>query len=679
VHENEIRFIHSPSAYSGNGRNYLYKWEIGENEIQSLGEIPPLIPSSESAENIENDSSIDIFPQPNGYLSLIYTQDSAMIRFDDGDLSYEICSIERTPALNNVIFNGSVDNMVYDGDDWIAMMVSDIFGVDYSQLVLYQISTDDFKVINDMIIEQIAPYLPGELLIYNEGAIKTYTLNNDNVGPIITFADGTMDSKIATFAFDHNQGILYYLFEGDLYRTNSNNPHARIVVTPAYALFEAEAGPLLPPSKAPIKRLLPLPNGQIVYEMRDALFIVTPIVHIGEGETLQIHYDYFIDTDYAKAVDFYHLVYPHVSVEINCASRIEYYKDDKTCDVLVLAGESNNLQKLFREGYAAPLSNISVIEDRTDSYILSVQQLLCYEGVIMAVPAYMTINPWFVNISKWEEHHLPDIPQTIDELFSIIDLWSVKYASLYPNEFFLADGDIYEFETCLLYLLTRQYMFEYAVHDTPLRFDTPEYISLLNEVFALSELPIGSLEDGYPLLYGIANYPYPYMTIREISNKLTDVTKENRLKNLHFPNMGSDYTPIMPISLRDGQMAKLGASLDVFVMHPDSPNPMLAKEFLSLMASHPELNQNDLAFMLSPTMQDIPDINDTLKFFYIQHIDDLSFSAYALQGYSMYGNVIDTLGLAGSKGLEHSGFSQEEAKRRIIDVLNHLSLLDWRE
>lgn len=237
-------------------------------------------------------------------------------------------------------------------------------------------------------------------------------------------------------------------------------------------------------AKDAITLLLPLPNGQLAYELNQAVYIITPTSQHEPIETLKI------SSDYSAAIDFYHLPHPHISIEKypNCLVG-KTRSDVPQYDIFTLSGQNKNLSKYFRQGYAASLSGIEEIANQTQTYIQPVQDILRYQRDIMAVPIKMNIHPWFVNLTKWQQFKLPGPPKTVEGLFEIIDIWDSEYAIQFPSEFLIAERDIFEFSTSILYMLTEQYMRSFADNEEPLDFNTDLYKSLIQRLFAYTDYP----------------------------------------------------------------------------------------------------------------------------------------------------------------------------------------------
>lgn len=204
-----------------------------------------------------------------------------------------------------------------------------------------------------------------------------------------------------------------------------------------------------------------------------------------------------------------------------------------------------------------------------------------------------------------------------------------------------------------------EFMLECTDDEEPLRFDTELFISLLERTFELPYLTMEWEWRGYPLLQGLS-----YSGLDEICNSYLMGDEE-------LGTLGSAYIPIMPVSISGTDTAKLGAVMNALCVYKNAPNPERAKEYLAFVATHPELCQKDLAFMLSPDEHDMRAEREDMIAFYRRHINDISFSAYALFGPSMYNDVVIAL-----YPLDPSWYSKEEAVRAITENLNHISHID---
>lgn len=131
----------------------------------------------------------------------------------------------------------------------------------------------------------------------------------------------------------------------------------------------------------------------------------------------------------------------------------------------------------------------------------------------------------------------------------------------------------------------------------------------------------------------------------------------------------------MPISLSDSKAAKIGAYIDVLHLNPNAPNLSIATDFLSYVSMFPEIWQSDLAFILAPQMHDADGIRDDIVAFYLEHMDDLSFTIYPLHGTAMSNEIAN---IPGKLHLDPAEFSQTEIIQTIIVELANIARIGWQ-
>lgn len=74
-----------------------------------------------------------------------------------------------------------INSVIYDDGDWIAQKIEDI-NKQASMLALYQICTGEFHIAKGLEVNAIAPFSPGKILVYHDGGIKSFSLDNEVLG-----------------------------------------------------------------------------------------------------------------------------------------------------------------------------------------------------------------------------------------------------------------------------------------------------------------------------------------------------------------------------------------------------------------------------------------------------------------------------------------------------------------
>lgn len=365
LYEDEIRFIHSTYSYlTKESSNYYYGWRVGQETVAYLGEAPLLYSSDQIETPGEAGRFVGTFLQTNGCLFLYDSQERWTFHFSNGKKSFEMVSIaapEDIPLYH-------IGDIVYDEDDMIVMLMYQEDDA-LCSLFIHELSTGEYTLVKNLDIKMIAPYKPGELLVYHEGVIKTYALKDGSMGPAIVYADEPVDTIARSFAYDHQTDSLYYLLGGDLYRLCADGTEECLVVAPTTFYISDWENKLIA-KKNEIRRLLPLSNGQLAYTMSDHLFVITPTPVRGEEEVEYLVL--FSYTTFPESTALYHLTHPHLSIESYLNFTV-YVMEDPWCDVFQLSSNDDNFQALFREGYTMELSGAPAISEKLASYIQDVR------------------------------------------------------------------------------------------------------------------------------------------------------------------------------------------------------------------------------------------------------------------------------------------------------------------
>ena len=491
-----------------------------------------------------------------------------LTRFDLGD-----------PSLSELSLNSAGD-FVVDGERiYFTARAND--GSELLRIVSVDLLNGECAVLALKNVQAIAQYRPGYLLAQIDGVINDLRIEDEQViGEVVISADPPSTMVFAanpvTFAYDPQLDQIIYMKNGNLYVQRGNTPSVPLRALPklygSYDEYDKEPYPLYPAS---ISQLLPL-SGDLIAINLGKVYIASYAPLSREIQSLRVSlrtYD----------ADLFSLTHPHVSVEEWCCfdkdavdprqrSNPKYPLD------VYETSTDDGLAFLLRNGYALDVTNVAGARSKIGTFYPQVQEALSYDGRVMAVPTQMYVNLWTYQADLWEMLGLPDPPKTFEAFWELYELWSAKYAKIYPGVSFTGSYSDGVLETMVI-PVRDQYIFEHATGKAPVNFDTPEFRLLLER---MRELPNVEMSSAAPYL-----------------NPLISYSQDSRNHFFDLEYMGSDgYMPLVPPMLPGQSEPRIGAVLYALYAGNDAPNPALAQEFLSFAAEHP---RRGLSIMLSPS------------------------------------------------------------------------------
>lgn len=573
----------------GSSGDVLFYWQLDQQTIEVLDENPFETLGTRRSKNsdswVKGDSFV--FTLSDGLYA--FTLKTGQIKqyvvpATEWETIGEIDII--SPIFEDVSFT-EIKDIIRDDDTGTLYFLVPYEEGDESVLICYDLTNGEWTAQKGTNIEGIATYKAGELLVYVDGQIKPYQPQTESYGEAIVAAD----APPAPFVYDNEMDRLIFLRDGDIYQRQGNGDEElvrlmeiryRRTIWEYYLSHEHEY------QKTPVTFLLLLPGNRLAYQTKNLLidgtsdgsqseflFTVhcTPIV----GETQELHITPSV-SNISNA--FYELTHPNVRIE-KCITG-----DDHAQDVL-LTSTGNYLSNLIREGNVQDLSLSQYICDITALYMPQIQEALVVDGKIFGVPTNLGFSVLAYNQEKWTALGLPDVPETVDELFDLITLWDTQYAKKYPNQMLLGSGAFNDNRVAVWAVVTEAYINEYTLNTVPPNFDTPEYRELLTRIMEIPDLPDGE----WDVLFRIFDYSYQlYFT----------------LYDLRGGNTFNEYTCILPLKLHVDKTLSIPASASVLYLPSDAPSPDLALEYLAFIAEFQSTYQPEVMFMLTGSVESLP-------------------------------------------------------------------------
>jgi hypothetical protein len=513
----------------------------------------------------------------NNRLISLCTVDGVLSELVDDEL-ISICKINITDnVLNDYNFNTS-NALVIDGN-FIYLLIEKSNAQQGCSLFQYDISTKSFNLIEKNGMAHIAPFLPGQLLVYYDGMIRNYDPALKKYGDIVIPAD----TPPSPYIYDSRRDILYYMFNGNIFSTNFVSAPIMVRAVTEQELFRFEDYP--EKRKSRVSSLIPLDNGQLVHCDSDdkLIYVSNPIEDDVDVNELRIATTSQIENSRNIPRYMYQLLNPHVQIiEHAKYNEYDYYTEllmtGEPCDIYT-ADTSSGFYKLLRKGYVKQPFHTEKIDAMYDTFLPEVQAAIGLDGKLLAVPISMDLFIWDYDQVRWNEIGLPNPPETLHELYELMDLWQTRYQDKYINTTLIGTDGFGGLRTNLFDNLIRLYAYERATGEQPVNFDTRIFRNMLRKVNSLTEDTIN-----FPPLLCATDHSYP------LQHTLVDIDN-------------SPYEPLIPPLIDNCNDKSVTAHMTLSFIGADAPNPDLATDYLEYLLTHIELYQVDLPYMLNPCVE----------------------------------------------------------------------------
>ena len=439
------------------------------------------------------------------------------------------------------------------------------------QLVRFDLTTGDSEVLSMPYALEIATYKDGGVLVLWQDLQRITDSMGTDLGIVVDAIDaqGAAAGNIASglgaqmggIAYDAQDDTLYCSGAGEIKQAQPDGT----LQTVAYA-----------PVTTSMTRPAAFAGGVYAVEGDDGLVLRAP-GEVEDSQRLTIlgglmddtTRAFMEETGAAVTFDFSRVLTSSEAVRndmLSGASDVDIYV------LNVLLG----VQPLMEKNYLAPIESEALQADVASMYP-QVAQALTMDGVLYAYPQQFQLVSWAVNEDACEAVGWTEpTPTTFSELLSQLALWEAEYAEQYPDYSYT---QLYLGGTQLLSQALTQYALMYATDDAPLRFDTPAFVALLEQI------------EGMDL--GEANAEE--MSTEELmSSVMAALNREALIDTLTTDvlTVSDDATPrkrpIAPMVFTEGETPAIQASLSVYVLNPNSPRLDLAVQFLEYVSAHPD-------------------------------------------------------------------------------------------
>ncbi len=439
------------------------------------------------------------------------------------------------------------------------------------QLVRFDLTTGDSEVLSMPYALEIATYKDGGVLVLWQDLQRITDSMGTDLGIVVDAIDAQgaaagnialgLGAQMGGIAYDAQGDTLYCSGAGEIKQAQPDGT----LQTVAYA-----------PVTTSMTRPAAFAGGVYAVEGDDGLVLRAPgTVEASQRLTIlgglmdDTARAFMEETGAAVTFDFSRVLTSSEAVRndmLSGASDVDIYV------LNVLLG----VQPLMEKHYLAPIESEALQADVASMYP-QIAQALTMDGVLYAYPQQFQLVSWAVNEDACEAvGWTQPTPTTFSELLSQLALWEAEYAEQYPDYSYT---QLYLGGTQLLSQALTQYALMYATDDAPLRFDTPAFVALLEQI------------EGMDL--GEANAEE--MSTEELmSSVMAALNREALIDTLTTDvlTVSDDATPrkrpIAPMVFTEGETPAIQASLSVYVLNPNSPRLDLAVQFLEYVSAHPD-------------------------------------------------------------------------------------------
>lgn len=438
-----------------------------------------------------------------------------------------------------------------------------------SQLLRFDLTTGEMTINKLMYALEIAPYKDGKILLMWQDIQRVSDSGGTDLGIVIdeVDAEGALGDTVAANLGQQMGGIAYDAVSDTVYLSGAGEVKR----------VEAD-GSLQTVSYAPVTSSMTRPaavvNGLYAVSSEEGVLLRAP-GETQDGQKLTLLGGTMDDTARAFMQE------TGVALSFDSSTMLtgsEAVRND------MLSGASNvdiyvlnvllGVDTLMNKGYLAPIESEALKADVQNMYP-QIAEALMLDGKLYAYPQQFQLVSWAVNEDAWKEVGWDEeVPVTFSQLFSQLDLWNSEYAEKFPDYNYM---QLYLGGVQLLSNALTQYALMYAKEGEPLKFDSQEFIDILDQIESM-DIDMNYTEEITPEL--MEEITAVLMRESLIESLTTDVlTVSDDAEPLK--------RPIAPMVFTEGETPAIQASLVVYVLNPNSPNLDLAAQFLEYAAAHP--------------------------------------------------------------------------------------------
>lgn len=417
---------------------------------------------------------------------------------------------------------------------------------DTYELYALDVATGSVKQLDVPGIQALWQFVDGKLLIGQEAEDGLHPALYDPLADVITQAWLEIDATGKTgLCWDGVGEVLYYTTDsGKVYAVGKDQPAFICAYLPFKLLYTSDKACLL--------------DGSYAYLCQGDLFIRAIQEEGAEIAVLTIKGAADSQLLLAFAAE-------HPEIALNLQDRTNDLEDlqralvqgDDSFDLYIV--ESDGLLAQVKDkGYAAPLNDSQALMEQAASFYPWVQEAIMDQDQLLALPASIEINCWTVNLTQWEKLGLGEQPETMVELFALMDRWQANYAEQETSYCLFQCLDGLE---GILKDLVRQYLLLYETQEGPVTFDQADFRTVMEAALGYEDV-FSSEGDQIPLLMSYSQY---------------------------F-GMGYNDSDLvastLPLRLTESSPWVVRASMDLWVVNPASAQQEEAMLFLEFCMDH---------------------------------------------------------------------------------------------
>ena len=239
-------------------------------------------------------------------------------------------------------------------------------------------------------------------------------------------------------------------------------------------------------------------------------------------------------------------------------------------DIYTVYVNNQDFAAVFDRGYMAELDSSEVITDFVSSVYPAIQELLVYDGHVVAIPVEIWASCYSYNPVAFEKLGLTeaDVPTCWEEL---LDLAIRLPEILGENEDGITFMDPYytveDARTMLFYEIIEDYMMYLQEDGVEFAFDTPLLRGLLEKLDQIDYLALGFIESYEEQM------EYSYMPENILINTYSDISSR-------VWAMNDEFSKPMPLAMEKGGAQTITGNLAVAFVNPYSEDRELAIKYL---------------------------------------------------------------------------------------------------
>lgn len=494
----------------------------------------------------------------NPFVGILYeVKDGQLSEFVHLDIS-NIGKEYGNPNRRYVIFSSVVVM-----DDYLYLLSMD--PVTYGSLEMYRFSMTDgtCKQINlpGLELMEISTYRDEQLLVLdaNTSNVLVYDANSEKIIDTAATLPGVDDGKVI---YDTAHDALYYLSGARLMRYGR----------------ESEVIDRVPFDGALSTSYAAMWQDSYIALADTGMYVChTDDVNADDGnkDVLTI----WVDSNSldSQLLNLFRLEHPEILIDVYIVPdeeplerlTTENLSKDSSIDIFLMHTYLIDSEEIFNRGFAAPIKS-----DRLQNNVLSmypqIQELLMQNGVLLGYPADLWPDFWTVRPDLLDASGLGEAPETMQEYCDLLLQWYDMYYGEDAEFTFNEHQTIRTQQVNTLSYIVAQYIRTYGADNAPLTFNTPVFRSLMEQLVILSDWYEDDVDtDVLPSIFNTSNSISPFR------------------RSVNRSHAGEIC--VLPPVFESGEQAVLNASLDYFIINPNTPQydeALVFMEFYSENISH---------------------------------------------------------------------------------------------